>query len=203
MVLSNEGQKFTLEEKVIKHLLENKDKKFSILEISKILGADYKNVFNAINNLNGLILKEKIGNTNLIQINLISDKKIFLVENKRTKDFLEKNKKLKLLTEDIKSLHYPFLIVLVFGSYVKKSQTKNSDIDLCIISDNNEKIKELILKLKLLPLPFEIHDFSSNEFESMLKTKELNLSDEIIKNNVILYGLENYYNLISKWMRKE
>jgi len=37
----------------------------------------------------------------------------------------------------------------------------------------------------------------------MLNKKELNLAKEIIKNNIILYGIENYYNLISKWTKKE
>ena len=44
---------------------------------------------------------------------------------------------------------------------------------------------------------------STDEFESMLKTKENNVGKEIVKNNIILYGVENYYNLISRWMKKE
>jgi len=37
----------------------------------------------------------------------------------------------------------------------------------------------------------------------MLKIKEHNIAKEIVKNNIILYGIENYYNLISKWTKKE
>ena len=194
--------KLSLKEKIIKYLLENKESKSSIREISQKLKTDYKNTFNALNKLLKIISKEKIGNTTLINLKLIPDKIIYSVEDKRTKEFLEKNKQIKLLKEDIEFLSYPFFIVLVFGSYVKKTKTKKSDIDVCIISDNKEKTKELISKFNLLPLPLEIHDFSFNEFESMLKTKEKNLSDEIIKNSILLYGIENYYNLISKWMQK-
>ncbi|MBU4308438.1 MAG: nucleotidyltransferase domain-containing protein [Nanoarchaeota archaeon] len=195
--------KFSLKEKILKYLIENKESKSSIRKISQQLNTDYKNTFNIINCFPEIISKEKIGNTNKIKLKLIPNKEIYSIEEKRTKDFLEKNKQLKLLHEDIMSINYPFFIVLLFGSYVKKTQTKKSDIDICIISDNKEKTKELISKFNLLPLPLEIQEFSFNEFESMIKTKEVNLSDEIIKKNILLYGIENYYNLISKWMKIE
>ncbi|MBU1129281.1 MAG: nucleotidyltransferase domain-containing protein [Nanoarchaeota archaeon] len=195
--------KFSLKEKILKYLIENKESKSSIRKISQQLNTDYKNTFNIINCFPEIISKEKIGNTNKIKLKLIPNKEIYSIEEKRTKDFLEKNKQLKLLHEDIMSINYPFFIVLLFGSYVKKTQTKKSDIDICIISDNKEKTKELISKFNLLPLPLEIQEFSFNEFESMVKTKEVNLSDEIIKKNILLYGIENYYNLISKWMKIE
>lgn len=204
MVINKMNSNLTLKEKILKHLIENKDKKESINQTSGAIYADYKNTFNAVNSLpKDLISIEKIGNSNIINLNLIPHKEIYNIENKRTKEFLEKNKQLKLVQEDIQSIAYPFFIILIFGSFVKKTSTKKSDIDLCIISDNNEKIKRLISKLNLLSLSLEIHIFSFEEFESMLKTKENNLSKEIIKKNIILYGIENYYNLISKWMKKE
>ena len=33
--------------------------------------------------------------------------------------------------------------------------------------------------------------------------KQENIAKEIIKYNLILYGIENYYNFVSKWMKKE
>lgn len=197
------GINFSLKEKILKFLIENKDKKYSIREISQNLNTDYKNTFNSINSMPDLVIKDKLGNTNLIKIKQSPNKEIFSVEYKRLKEFLEKHKQIKLINNDIISLNYPFFIVLIFGSYVKKTNSKKSDTDICIISDNKSKTDELTSKLRLLPLPLEIHDFSVKEFESMLMTKEKNLAHEIVKNNIILYGTENYYNLISKWMKKE
>ena len=194
---------FSLKEKILRHLIENKEKPKTIREISRDLKVDYKNTFQAINTLLGLIIKKKIGNLNLVEIKLAPSIEIFSIENKRTKQFLEDNKNLKLIKEDIISVNYPFFIVLIFGSYVKKTKTEKSDTDLCIISDSELKTKELLSKLSLLPLKLEIHDFKINEFESMLETKKENIAKEITKNNIILYGIESYYNLISKWTKKE
>ena len=194
---------FSLKEKILRHLIENKEKPKTIREISRDLKVDYKNTFQAINVLQDLIIKKKIGNLNLVEIKLAPSIEIFSIENKRTKQFLEDNKNLKLIKEDIISVNYPFFIVLIFGSYVKKTKTEKSDTDLCIISDSELKTKELLSKLSLLPLKLEIHDFKINEFESMLETKKENIAKEITKNNIILYGIESYYNLISKWTKKE
>ena len=201
----NKGKiKLKPKERIIKNLIENKNPR-SILTLSGSAVVDYKNTYNIVNELQseGIIIKETMGNTSPIRINLFPNQEIFNVENKRTQEFLFQNPKLKLIQKDIEELNYPFMIVLLFGSYVKKTKTESSDIDICIISDNKEKIKELRDKLNLLSLKLEIHEFTAKEFISMIEKTQKNLGHEIVKNNIILYGIENYYNLISKWMKKE
>jgi len=206
MVKSKKSAKVILKlkpkEKIIKSLIENKNPQ-SIMALSGATILDYKNTYNIVDELSGIISKEKIGNTNLIKINLVPDQEIYNVENKRTQEFLSKNQKLILIRNDVEEIGYPFMIVLIFGSYVKNIKTKSSDIDICIISDNKDKSKELINKLKLLSLKLEVHEFTTYEFVSMIEKTQNNLGHEIVKNNIILYGTENYYNLISKWMKKE
>ena len=189
-------------EKIIKSLIENKNPQ-SIMALSAAAILDYKNTYNIVDELAGIISKQKIGNTNLIKLNLVPNQEIYNVEDKRTQEFLSKNKKLILIQKDLEEMGYPFMIVLIFGSYVKNTKMKGSDIDICIISDNKEKSKELINKLKLLSLKLEVHEFTTKEFISMIEKTQNNLGREIVKNNIILYGTENYYNLISKWMKKE
>ena len=189
-------------ERIIKYLIENK-KPDSIMSVSGAVVIDYKNTYDIINTLQpSIISKEKVGNTNLIKLNLKPHQEKFNVEQKRTDEFLSKNPKIRLINEKIKEIGYPFMVVLIFGSYAKGNNTLNSDIDLCIISDNKVKIKKLIEMLSLLSLKIEIQEFTSEEFTSMIEKRQDNLGNEIVKNNIILFGIENYYNLISKWMKK-
>jgi len=127
---------------------------------------------------------------------------IYNAEKKRTEQFILKNPKLRIVKSYIEEVNYPFLIVLVFGSYVMGTNTTGSDIDICVIVDNNEKLKILLEKLRLFALPLEIHDFTTAQFNSMIEKKQNNLGNEIVNKNIILYGVENYYNLVSKWMKK-
>lgn len=191
-------------EKLLKYLIENKEP-LSIRETSAAIAVDYKNVYGYVTDLtaSGAIVQEVMGNTTPIQINLSPHQEIFNVEQKRTEEFFANNSKLKVIQEYIKEINYPFMIVLIFGSYAKSKNSSASDIDLCIISDNKNKVKELIGLLEILSLKLEIHDFTTEQFVSMISKNEKNLGHEIIKNNVLLYGTENYYNLISKWTKKE
>jgi len=195
---------FKPKEKLLKYLIENKNP-ISIMQASGAIVMDYKNTYNLVGDLSasGAIISEKIGNTTPIRINLFPNQEIYNTEKKRTEEFLSKNPKLKLIKEDIETLGYPFMIVLIFGSYSKNNQVQGSDIDICIISDNKEKTRELIEKFDLLSFKIEIHDFTIKEFVSMIEKNQNNLGHEIIKNNIIFYGAENYYSLISKWMKKE
>ena len=196
--------KYTLKEKITKYLIENKDSNHSIMKISQKLKADYKNTSQALSKINPKVYsKIKQGNSYLIDFNPDNNIETLSVERKRTRDFFSNNLKLKVLRKYIRELNYPFLIVLVFGSYIRGINTKNSDIDICIILDNKNKSIELNEKLNLLSLNLEIQEFTSKEFISMIEKKQNNLGNEIVKNNIILYGIENYYNLISKWMKKE
>lgn len=190
-------------EKLIKYLIENKEP-VSIKHLSGAVVIDYKNTYNYVGDLaaSGAIVQGAIGNITPVEINLSPNQEIYSVEQKRTDEFLLKNPKFKLIREDIKELNYPFMIVLIFGSFAKGKNYSSSDVDLCIICDNREKIKKLIEMLNLLSLKLDINEFTTNEFASMIEKTNNNLGHEIVKNNIILYGIENYYNLISKWTKK-
>ncbi len=195
---------YTLKEKILKFLIENKDSPHSIREISQKLKADYKNTSQALGNLNPEThSKKKQGNTCLIEFNQGNNIETLSIEEKRTKEFLSKNPKIKLIVKDINEINYPFMIVLIFGSFANRKNTRTSDLDICIISDNKIKIGKLMEMLNLFSLKIEVQEFTTKEFVSMIEKKRNNLGHEIIKSNIILYGIENYYNLISKWTTKE
>lgn len=202
----NSEIKLSPKERILKYLIENKENgHISIRQISSDVGIDYKNTYNHIEELtkNKIITQKIIGNIKPVKINLIPNEEIINTEKKRAKEFLNKNPKFKLIRQDIESVDYPFMIVLVFGSYVKGSESKQSDVDICVICDNKSRVDELVRKLGVLTLKLEIHRFTLNEFVSMIKKKQNNLGNEIVNHNIILFGFENYYNLISKWMKKE
>ena len=183
--------------KIIRYLIENNSQKFTIREISKNLDIAYKFVYEIIQKLNeeNLIIKTKVSASSQIQFNKKLNYKVFQAENKRRED-LFKNKNFKIIYNILKEIESPLFIVLLFGSYVKKTNSNNSDIDLCVICNDEKTIKDINSKLKLLPLEIDLNEFSTQEFKSMIKTNEFNVGHEIVKNNIILVGIENYYNLI-------
>ena len=165
---------YTLKEKILKFLIENKESSYSIMNISKGLKADYKNTSQALSNIDSEIyFKMKHGNSYSIKFNQNNNIKTLLVEDKRTEEFILKNPDIKVVKKYVEELNYPFLIFLVFGSYVKNTKTKGSDIDVCIILDNKIKSIKLHEKLNLLSLNLEVQEFTSKEFVSMIEKREI------------------------------
>lgn len=183
--------------KILKYLIEHNSQKFTIREISKNLNIDYKNTYTCVQRLENSnnITKEKIGNTFQIQSSNRLNSNTFEVEAIRREELFE-NKDFKLIYNKIKKLDNPFVIVLLFGSFTKKINSKTSDIDLCVICNEEKTIKKLNETLSVLPMHIDLNEFSTDEFRSMITTNKSNVGKEIIKHNIILYGIENYYNLI-------
>ena len=83
------------------------------------------------------------------------------------KVFLKK-REFKLLVNDLELIPKPF-ICLLFGSHVKGSASKTSDIDLLfIVPDNEEKFESRIINIsRTIPLKLHINIFKESEFIAM------------------------------------
>jgi len=179
---------------IIRHLIENR-KEVTIRELSKMLGTDYKNTYEAVHKaIDSITIRKKANASYLSIANTLSDD-IFLVESQRKNDMLS-DKNMKLIHDDIKSMKNPLFIALLFGSYSKKTQKKHSDIDLCIIHDNNQEYNKIRSRLATHP-KVQMHGFTYSEFCSMLDRKTPNVGHEIVKNAIVLHNIESYYGLLN------
>ena len=188
----------TTKDKILKFLLSSKNNEFTIRSISKNISVDYKTVYLITKELikTGIINSKKIGQTILCSINQNKfNSDVFRAELIRREE-LFKNKNLLVLHNYFKDIEEPFFVLLLFGSYASGKQRKGSDIDLVLIADDENIKKQVKSRLSLIPLKVHLIDFNSKEFLSMLKTTEFNVGKEIFNNNIILFGIEDYYRII-------
>ncbi|MBU0460563.1 MAG: nucleotidyltransferase domain-containing protein [Nanoarchaeota archaeon] len=182
---------------ILKYLIEHKEEKFSINQLAKIRKINYKSAYQNIEKLEkrGVIRVEKLGNITLCSFNYHFDPLVFKVEWERREE-IKKNRIIKSICRELETIEVSYFTVLLFGSYAQGSQTKNSDLDLLVIVD--EKNIEKGIKRTLSRLPYDVHGtyVNSTEFFLMIKSREFSVIEEVKKNNVILYGIENYYQLI-------
>lgn len=178
---------------ILKYLIENQTNDFSIRQLSKVRNINYKSAYNAIKKLvdEGVVDLNKKGNISLCSFNKSFGESVFLVEQSR-KNHLLKDKNLKVLYSSLSAMSSQF-ILLLFGSYVKGTKSKNSDIDLLLISDNPKQIED---EVDLLPLNIHLTSITYIDFITMLKSKELSVVSEAIRKNIILFGIEDYYRLL-------
>ena len=186
---------------IIKFLIENKNEELNIFKISKSLKMDYKNVYSIIKRLEkaSLVKIETFGQSSRVKLNAIVHPLIFEAEFERRKDIL-KDKNLTVMLSSFKRVIKSRLyVLLLFGSYAKKTQTKSSDVDLMFIcADGLEDAfeKDINRSARSMPLPLHPLVFSESQFIGMINAKEPNVGHEASKNNVILYGIEQYYGMM-------
>ena len=188
---------------IIRFLIENNTESFSIREISKKLNIAYKLVHKNIQLLyqQDIINIKTVGKSSQISFKFVLNPIVYDVEIQRKNEIL-KNKNIKILYQELKQIESPFFIALLFGSFVKKTNNKNSDIDLCVIHEDEKILKTIYSKLKLLPIDIEIHEFNSEEFKSMLKTTQFNIGHEVKNNYIVLKGVENFYHILENGGQK-
>ncbi|MBU2523511.1 MAG: nucleotidyltransferase domain-containing protein [Nanoarchaeota archaeon] len=185
----------TIKQKILIYLIENKERTFSINEISKALKIDYKLIHTNVTKLlkEHSIKVEDFGNTKRCSFDNAFNEDVYIAEDNRKKNVL-KNKNFLVMYNQLKAINKQF-ILLMFGSQIKGTAIKNSDIDLLIISDEGDarKVGE---KLRLLPYDTHLTPVTYESFMTMIKSKEFTAVSEAVKKNVIFFGIEDYYRLL-------
>ena len=198
--------------KIIGLMRKDLDKGLTILEISNQLKIGYRPAYNHINEMEkeGIMQVEKIGSAKQCSLNLSNPKTRHLLESldiARKEELYKENKKLKMIDDLILKLTEKFISeihsIVLFGSYAKRTEAKQSDIDiLFIVSDlKNKNLREAIEResasyqyshnIKISPLITDIE-----EFKKMLQSKELNVGQEIKEYGISLYGHELFWRII-------
>ena len=185
-----------IKQKILRHLIENREKTFSINGIARALKIDYKLIYTNVQRLakEETIKVEDFGNTKRCSFKDIFNEDVFIVETDR-KNGLLKNKDFAVIYNWLGEINKQF-ILLLFGSHAKGTAIKHSDIDLLLIS-TEEDSRIIQNKIDLIPVNIHLTPVSYEGFIGMLKSKEFTVVSEAIKNNIILFGLEDYYRFIA------
>ena len=188
------------QEQILQLLLERQEEMLSIRQISRLLDKSYTLTYNNIKNLlkRGILVKHSLPPAQMIKLNAPISILIDM-ERKRTGSFLAKHLWIKLYLNDFLSdAKSPFFILAVFGSYAKGKETKGSDIDLLIIVPKREDIAFFEQSAKqFTKVKKGIIVIDAQNFTEMIKNTEvLNVGNEAKKHHIILYGAEQYYQLL-------
>lgn len=167
--------------------------------MKRINSKSYQRVYEAIGSLEKkqIITFEKLGNTNLVHLKMSRNTFINLA-------FLDEqeNNKIPNASKIIELKDITDYLIIVTGSYAKDMATKNSDLDLVIITQDKEDvvhIQKLVENLTMLFIPkIHLYVFTKKDFVEMLTDKKENYGKEIFKNHIILKNAQIYYELINE-----
>ncbi len=181
---------------ILRLLLSNKEERYTIKKISELLKINYRIAYEKILLLEkeGLIKVTKAGNSKVSELTNKFNQKVFEAEYGRIQE-LSKDFSI-ILDYYRRNMKSQFYVLLLFGSYAKNTQKKHSDIDLLFIIPDDADEKEIEQVSAMIPLKIHPQIFKEKEFIAMKRSKEVTVGSEAIKNNVILHGIEYYYEMI-------
>jgi len=169
----------------------NFKERFYLREISRTLNIPLKTIQNTLKNIeNKKLLKSNIEGKNkyfsLNLDNILTKSYLLQAEIYKTEVFLEKYPQIKTFLKSLKD-DTP---LIVFGSFAKLKASKDSDLDLIILSKNKTKLQFHLI-------PFKVHKIylTKGLFAKALNNKE-NLIKEIEENHIILNNHSFYINVL-------
>lgn len=200
--------------KIIGLLRNSLDRGLTILKISKTLKIGYDPAHNHITEMNkqNIITINKVGNAKQCSLNLKNDKARNLLQEAdliKVESVYKENPKIKNILETlINKLTEKYIAemqsIVLFGSYAKGTQKKDSDIDILFIVNDlkNKQLREDIERgcssfeyshnIKISPIITDII-----EFKKMLASKELNVGKEAREYGISLYGSEKFWRILA------
>ena len=200
-----------MQDKILKLFYDDVNAQFTINELATKTNISYSYVYRQIEELKdkGIIIVDQRSNRKYCKPNYENPevKTSFVkISNQIAKDFLKKRDKIFLVVEKLlsvlpKKTDFNLLSVVLFGSLAKGTDFKKSDIDLFILVPSKRKYDEIIdMECVALSKGFgiEVNPIVSEPINllKMLKDKDHNVAKEILKNKIILFGAEKFWELI-------
>lgn len=169
---------------------------WSINELATVLNKQYKPIYNAVQRL----IKEdnlRKNSNNLIEPVFVDTILLELAEKKR---FIEMtNNEIKIIKNKFEKIENSFFSVVLFGSSVYK---KGIDIDILFILPDSYDTKQFNIKNALGGFYSKVDLNIITEkscYEMLNKPNAMNVMNEIMKNHLVLIGVENFYRIIKRW----
>lgn len=182
---------------VMEEMSKDLTRKWSINEISKKLNKHYRPVHAAAQSLlkQGFLIKNK---NKLVEPSLSNNILLELAEKQRLTNH---NKEIRIMSDKLSKMNTVFFSAILFGSSVHK---KGNDIDILIIVPDSGEIQAFQRYVEVALGSFyskvDLNIISeANCYEMLNKPNQLNVMNEILKKHLVLYGEQNFYNLLKRW----
>lgn len=194
--------------KILNIFQENKFKELSWKQVKNLSGENSSSVIQgAIKAFleEELISERKIGTSKLYAVNL-KNNQIYNYFETYNKENLPKQvlRSVKQLEETLDK-HTFFYSIVIFGSYAIHEQKKDSDLDIAVFIEQEDKRRIVEAAFKSMEikslLKIEGQVITKDEFLEMLKVDYENLGKEIARKHLIVHNPVIFYSLIKEGMK--
>jgi predicted nucleotidyltransferase len=119
--------------------------------------------------------------------------------------FLAKHRDIEVIANGLcEKIASPFFTMILFGSHVKETASKRSDLDVLFVVQNKDAEKEISSAVGSVAriTPIGIHDviLTSEEFAQLLRERKPNVAWEAVDDRIVPYGAEPLFKFLEDVM---
>ncbi|HVP16736.1 MAG TPA: nucleotidyltransferase domain-containing protein [candidate division Zixibacteria bacterium] len=177
---------------------------FTVRQIARAIEQDYKISYVMTTRLaqQRYIIAEKRPPVTYCRLNLKGNSALLAyIEGIRANRFFAKKRDLEILVNELLAkIGSPFFTMVLFGSHVKGTASKRSDLDILFVIPDRKIEKDVssaVGSLKHIS-PIGIHEIvlTSDEFIELLKQKTANVAWEAVDSRIVPYGAQVFFRML-------
>lgn len=193
---------------ILAYLSSKPRENFTVRQIAAGIGRDYRITYVMTMRLakQKYIIAEKRRPVTYCRLNMEGNSALLAyIEAIRAGRFLAKHRDIEVIASGLgEKIASPFFTLMLFGSHVKGTASKRSDLDVLFIIQNRDMEKEVssaagsVARLS----PIGIHDvtLTSEEFAQLLREKTPNVAWEAVDSRIVPYGAEALFKILERVM---
>jgi len=189
---------------ILVHLSSKIKESFTVRQIAEAIQKDYKISYVMTMRLakQHYIIAEKKPPVTYCRLNLVGNSSLLAyIESIRTNRFFAKNRDLEILVNALLSkVASPFFTIIIFGSHVRGTASKKSDLDTLFVIPERTMEKEVSAAVGSIEhiSPIGIHEtiLTSREFADLIRQKTANVAWEAVDYRIVPYGAEALFKIL-------
>jgi predicted nucleotidyltransferase len=193
---------------ILAYLSSKPRESFTVRQIAGGIGQDYRITYVMTMRLarQKYVVAEKRRPVTYCRLNLKGNSALLAhIEAIRASRFLAKHRDIEVIADGLRQkIASPFFTMIVFGSHVKGTASKRSDLDVLFVIPNKDMEKDVSSAVGSVGRisPIGIHDvvLTNEEFAQLLREKKQNVALEALDNRIVLYGAEPLFRILEDVM---
>lgn len=193
---------------ILAYLSSKLRESFTVRQIANGIGRDYRITYEMTMRLvrQRYVIAEKRRPVTYCRLNLKGNSALFAyIEGICASRFLARHREIGIIVKDVlDNIASPFFSMIIFGSHVKGTASKRSDIDvLFVIPDRKleNEISSAVGSVERIS-PIGIHEviLTNEEFMGLLRERKSNVAWEAVDSRIVTYGAQPLFRMLAEVM---
>jgi len=189
---------------ILAYLSSKLRESFTVRQIAAGIGRDYRITYVMTMRLarQKYIIAEKRRPVTHCRLNLKGNSALLAyIEAIRAGRFLAKHRDIEVIANGLlEKIASPFFTMILFGSHVKRTASKRSDLDVLVVIPKKEMERDVSSAVGSVARisPVGIHEviLTNEEFAQLLRENKPNVAWEALDNRIVPYGAESLFKIL-------